>query len=162
MNIGVGKCGFEPETVPTPLHTPPPSPIYLHTCPPAQTITDMSHTVVVSHPRVTHRCCHSHTCHSPSGYTIAVTHTLGTPSADVGQLPGWQPYSASKHAVEAISDALRVELMPFDVSVSLIKPGSIKTAIWVCVEQRSIPPYQLPHCPDPHAHYPLIQTPTTP
>ena len=40
------------------------------------------------------------------------------------------PYAASKFAVEAISDALRVELAPFDIFVSLLEPGAIDTPIW--------------------------------
>ncbi len=39
-------------------------------------------------------------------------------------------YAASKHAVEAISDALRRELKSSGVRVSLIEPGMIKTPIW--------------------------------
>ncbi|PKQ27359.1 MAG: short-chain dehydrogenase/reductase [Actinobacteria bacterium HGW-Actinobacteria-4] len=38
---------------------------------------------------------------------------------------GW--YHASKYAVEALSDAVRVEVRPFGVSVVLIEPGAIKT-----------------------------------
>ena len=40
------------------------------------------------------------------------------------------PYSASKHALEAIGDALRQELRPFGVEVALIEPGSIATPFW--------------------------------
>ena len=40
------------------------------------------------------------------------------------------PYGASKHALEALSDALRVELLPWGIEVSLIEPGSIATPIW--------------------------------
>ena len=41
--------------------------------------------------------------------------------------PGGGPYHASKHAVEAMSDALRYEVKPFGVRVSVIEPGIIKT-----------------------------------
>lgn len=40
------------------------------------------------------------------------------------------PYCASKHAVEAISDALRLELGPSGMQVSVIEPGVILTPIW--------------------------------
>ena len=39
-------------------------------------------------------------------------------------------YSASKFALEALADTLRMELAPWDISVSLIQPGAIKTPIW--------------------------------
>jgi NAD(P)-dependent dehydrogenase (short-subunit alcohol dehydrogenase family) len=40
------------------------------------------------------------------------------------------PYAASKHAIEAIGDALRVELRSSRVQVALIEPGSVATPIW--------------------------------
>jgi NAD(P)-dependent dehydrogenase (short-subunit alcohol dehydrogenase family) len=40
------------------------------------------------------------------------------------------PYSASKFAFEAITDALRVELLPWGISVSIIEPGEVATPIW--------------------------------
>jgi NAD(P)-dependent dehydrogenase (short-subunit alcohol dehydrogenase family) len=40
------------------------------------------------------------------------------------------PYCASKHALEALSDALRLELRPWGIHVSLIQPGAVKTPIW--------------------------------
>lgn len=40
------------------------------------------------------------------------------------------PYSASKFAVRAWSDALRIELAPHGVDVVLIEPGAIATEIW--------------------------------
>jgi NAD(P)-dependent dehydrogenase (short-subunit alcohol dehydrogenase family) len=45
-------------------------------------------------------------------------------------LPMLGPYSASKHALEALADALRVELQPWGMHVSIIEPGSIATPIW--------------------------------
>lgn len=36
-------------------------------------------------------------------------------------------YHATKHAVEALSDALRFEVAPFGVQVSLFEPGAIRT-----------------------------------
>jgi NAD(P)-dependent dehydrogenase (short-subunit alcohol dehydrogenase family) len=45
-------------------------------------------------------------------------------------VPFIAPYSASKFALRAIADALRVELRPAGIAVSLIEPGSVKTPIW--------------------------------
>ena len=42
--------------------------------------------------------------------------------------PGGGFYHATKHAVEAISDALRFEVRGFGVDVTVIQPGLIKTA----------------------------------
>ncbi len=39
-------------------------------------------------------------------------------------------YAASKHALEGITDALRVELHPWRMPVSLIEPDSVATPIW--------------------------------
>ena len=44
-------------------------------------------------------------------------------------MPGTATYSGTKHALEAFSDALRMELQPHDISVSLIKPGYVVTEI---------------------------------
>ena len=41
--------------------------------------------------------------------------------------PTYGAYSSSKHAVEALSNALRLELYPFNVEVILIEPGYIMT-----------------------------------
>jgi len=43
-------------------------------------------------------------------------------------LPGGGFYHATKHAVEALSDALRFEVRPFGIDVIVIEPGPIKTA----------------------------------
>jgi NAD(P)-dependent dehydrogenase (short-subunit alcohol dehydrogenase family) len=44
--------------------------------------------------------------------------------------PFMAPYSASKFAVEAITDALRMELAPFGVWAACVEPGAVKTEIW--------------------------------
>jgi NAD(P)-dependent dehydrogenase (short-subunit alcohol dehydrogenase family) len=45
-------------------------------------------------------------------------------------LPFLGPYAASKHALEAIADALRIELRPWGVGVTIVEPGTIRTPIW--------------------------------
>ena len=43
--------------------------------------------------------------------------------------PGTGYYCATKHALEAISDALRHEARPFGVDTVLIEPGFVKTPL---------------------------------
>ena len=45
-------------------------------------------------------------------------------------LPLTGAYAASKFAMEALTDSLRVELMPWGINVSIIEPGVIATPIW--------------------------------
>lgn len=40
------------------------------------------------------------------------------------------PYCASKFALEAMADSLRVELSPWGIAVTILEPGSIATPIW--------------------------------
>ncbi len=44
-------------------------------------------------------------------------------------LPGNAPYDASKYAVEAYADALRVELSYWDVHVSVVNPATMRTPL---------------------------------
>lgn len=48
-------------------------------------------------------------------------------------LAGW--YQASKHALEAVSDALRMEVAGDNVKVVLVEPGGFKTGIWEDMER---------------------------
>src|SRR6266699_1245214 len=45
-------------------------------------------------------------------------------------LPFTGPYCASKFAMEALTDSLRMELLPWNIPVSIIEPGSVTTPIW--------------------------------
>ncbi len=54
---------------------------------------------------------------------------IGSMSGRVA-VPMTGAYSASKFAVEALADTLRLELLPWNLSVSLIQPGAVKTPIW--------------------------------
>lgn len=45
-------------------------------------------------------------------------------------LPFMGAYAASKFALEAAADALRLELRPFGLTVTLVEPGVIDTPIW--------------------------------
>ena len=47
-------------------------------------------------------------------------------------LTGW--YQAAKHALEALSDALRMEVAQDGVEVVLVEPGGFKTGIWDSAE----------------------------
>ncbi len=42
-------------------------------------------------------------------------------------LPFYGIYNSTKYALESLSDALRVELRPFGIEVSIIEPGAIRT-----------------------------------
>jgi NAD(P)-dependent dehydrogenase (short-subunit alcohol dehydrogenase family) len=45
-------------------------------------------------------------------------------------LPFMGPYAASKFALEALTDAMRLELQPWGIQVSIVEPGAIESRIW--------------------------------
>ena len=53
-------------------------------------------------------------------------------------LMGW--YAASKHALEAVTDALRMEVEGDGIKVSLVEPGMFATDIWSATESTAFPP----------------------
>ena len=50
--------------------------------------------------------------------------------AGFSSTPLLSPYSASKFALEALTDGLRLELSPWGIEVVAVQPGAIKTEIW--------------------------------
>lgn len=56
--------------------------------------------------------------------------------------PLMSAYSASKHAIEGLSESLRRELMLFGIDVVVIAPGAVKTPIWSKAEEVDISPYR--------------------
>ncbi|HEX6351754.1 SDR family oxidoreductase [Actinophytocola sp.] len=61
----------------------------------------------------------------PAGRIVNISSGIGRVAA-----PFLGAYAASQFAKEGVSDALRRELAPLTVSVSVIEPGAIMTPIW--------------------------------
>lgn len=64
------------------------------------------------------------TLHPPPGRII----NIGSVSGKI-VYPFMGAYAASKHALEAISDALRRELLLYQIDVILIEPGTVRTSM---------------------------------
>lgn len=56
--------------------------------------------------------------------------------------PFTSAYSASKHALEGLSESLRRELMLFGIDVIIVAPGAVKTPIWSKAEEADISAYK--------------------
>ena len=56
--------------------------------------------------------------------------------------PMMSAYSASKHAVEGLSESLRREMMLLGIEVIIVAPGPVKTPIWSKAEQVDMSVYR--------------------
>ncbi len=74
---------------------------------------------------------------TPPGRIVNVSSVSGKIS-----LPFLGAYVTSKHALEAMSDALRRELMLYGIEVSVIEPSAVRTEIWDKAEQQDLSRYQ--------------------
>lgn len=85
-------------------------------------------TMVVAPMRLA-RLALPHMREAGEGRVVNMSSVMGRTSAP---LAGW--YSGAKHALEAVSDALRVEVASSGVKVVLVEPGGFRTGIWTEVE----------------------------
>lgn len=65
-------------------------------------------------------------------------------SSVAGELasPFMSPYAMSKHALEALSKSLRVELLPHGIDVVVVGPGAVKTPIWGKADEIDVERYR--------------------
>lgn len=56
--------------------------------------------------------------------------------------PFMAPYAISKHALEAMSESLRREVMMHGIDVVIIGPGAVKTPIWAKADDLDIAKYE--------------------
>jgi NAD(P)-dependent dehydrogenase (short-subunit alcohol dehydrogenase family) len=61
----------------------------------------------------------------PKGRIVMISSVAGKNGNPLGSA-----YSASKHAIEGLSESLRREMMPFGIDVIIVAPGAVKTPIW--------------------------------
>jgi NAD(P)-dependent dehydrogenase (short-subunit alcohol dehydrogenase family) len=75
--------------------------------------------------------------HGPKGRIVMISSVAGKNGN-----PLMSAYSASKHAVEGLSESLRREMMLFSIDVIIVAPGPVKTPIWGKAEDVDISRYR--------------------
>lgn len=89
---------------------------------------------------------------APGGRIVNVGSATGTMAAQCDGI-----YASSKHAVEGLTDSLRLELSAWDMSVSLLVPGQVKSNMWGKLTGHNAPAEQ-ELTPEQYALYkPLFQ-----
>ncbi len=78
-----------------------------------------------------------HSRSGPRGRIINMSSVAGKISS-----PFMSPYAMSKHALEALSESLRRELMPHGIDVIIVGPGAIKTPIWAKSDEIDVESYR--------------------
>jgi NAD(P)-dependent dehydrogenase (short-subunit alcohol dehydrogenase family) len=73
----------------------------------------------------------------PKGRIVMISSVAGKSGSPTGAA-----YSASKHAIEGLSESLRREMMLFGIDVIIIAPGAVKTPIWDKGQQVDISVYR--------------------
>jgi len=73
----------------------------------------------------------------PKGRIVMISSVAGKSGSPTGAA-----YSASKHAIEGLSESLRREMMLFGIDVIIIAPGAVKTPIWDKGQQVDISVYK--------------------
>ena len=89
-----------------------------------ETVRNTLETMLVGPARLA-RLCLPHMRAAGGGRIVMLSSIYGIATTP---LSGW--YQASKHGLEALSDALRVEVAGAGVKVILVEPGGFDTGIW--------------------------------
>jgi NAD(P)-dependent dehydrogenase (short-subunit alcohol dehydrogenase family) len=78
----------------------------------------------------------------PRGRIVMISSVAGKHGSPTGAA-----YSASKHAIEGLSESLRRELMLFGIDVVIVAPGAVVTPIWDKTETAIAPFANTPYAP---------------